>query len=156
MKSLRMLFFILAFLATLVTTAQATALFKPVARIVSSVAPVPTVAFGGPTPEMAACLKKTECNNAALIYHYCAEGLLGSKFNNWMMNPNRNNTAAFECLCSTYHDIWRSSLQRCIPCLATSLANHPDKISPPALNSSFLPEQVLLNLDPFCLNKHSK
>ncbi|KAG4430617.1 hypothetical protein IFR05_013893 [Cadophora sp. M221] len=75
MKSPNRLFLTLAFLPTLFTTTHASTLFKPAARIVSSVAPVPTVAFGGPTPEMIACLKKTECKNAALIYHYCLEDL---------------------------------------------------------------------------------
>ncbi|KAG4411394.1 hypothetical protein IFR04_015466, partial [Cadophora malorum] len=103
-KSFNTLLLALVVLATfLATTISATALFKP-ARAVSSVSPVPTVAFGGPTPELLACLKKKDCCNAARIYHHCMEELPNAKWNNDIINPAKNNTATFHCLCDTYHD----------------------------------------------------
>ncbi|PVH80899.1 hypothetical protein DL98DRAFT_626356 [Cadophora sp. DSE1049] len=151
-----MLFLTLTILATLFTSTHATALFQPAARAVSSYAPAATAAFGGPTPEMKACLKKPECQHAASIYHYCLECLPGSKFDNWALNPAKNNSATYECLCHTYHDVWRTSLSQCIPCLATALTNRPDKTTPSPANPSYLLDQVLLNLDSYCVNTHSR
>ncbi|KAK0122449.1 hypothetical protein ONS95_010682 [Cadophora gregata] len=151
-----MLFLHLTILITLITSTLATALFKPAARAVTSCAPAPTVAFGGPTPEMKACLKKPECQNAASIFHHCVEGLPGSQFDNWAFNPAKNNSATYECLCDTYHDTWLNTLKTCIPCLTLALTHRPDKILPPPTNPSYLLEEILLNLNSYCINTHSK
>ncbi|KAH7413442.1 hypothetical protein BKA64DRAFT_719338 [Cadophora sp. MPI-SDFR-AT-0126] len=155
MKSLNKVFLALPVLITFLTSTHATALFQPTARGLTSYEAAATAVFGGPTPEMKACLKKPECQHATSIYHYCLEGLPASKFDDWSLNPAKNNSATYECLYDTYHDVWRTSFQTCIPCLSVALTNRPEKILPPPANPSIL-EQVLLNLDSYCLNTHSK
>ncbi|CAL3966848.1 unnamed protein product [Diplocarpon coronariae] len=107
------------------------------------------------------------------IYEWCTDCLPNARSDGYLLNPNKNNTASYDCLSVTYHSAYcplsspfplapssihgLTALQTCIPCLSHALGVHPSTtISPPAANPASLLADVVLNIDTYCMSTHSR
>ncbi|KAE8447324.1 hypothetical protein EG329_010882 [Mollisiaceae sp. DMI_Dod_QoI] len=104
--------------------------------------------FGPPTPEMNTCLATPACKTSNYIWDWCTDCMPGAKTDNYLPNPNKNNTPTWDCLCnSNYHTTWLANFQPCIACLSS----YPPYLLPPSLSQSIsLWSQLQIQIDSYC------